>query len=127
MKNLTPKQLTKAWIKALRSGKFNQTKGALENQEGQCCLGVLCRISMDQFNLKAFKNDEVIDFVLGGSPYGGTLPPKMAKYLRLHGLANPKENSDDFETVLIDMNDEGESFKTIANYIEKNILPLQES
>lgn len=30
------------WITALRSEKYSQTKGNLRDDEGYCCLGVLC-------------------------------------------------------------------------------------
>lgn len=30
------------WVKDLRSGEFQQGKGALESEEGFCCLGILC-------------------------------------------------------------------------------------
>lgn len=33
-----------AWIDALRSGEFKQAKGCLENKDGNCCMGVGCRI-----------------------------------------------------------------------------------
>ena len=29
------------WVSALRSGKYKQTKGALKDEHGFCCLGVL--------------------------------------------------------------------------------------
>lgn len=32
------------WIQALRSGEFNQAKGALETDNGYCCMGVACEI-----------------------------------------------------------------------------------
>lgn len=32
------------WLEALRSGKFKQGNGALCNEGGYCCLGVLCEI-----------------------------------------------------------------------------------
>jgi len=32
-------------VKALRSGKFKQTKHRLKDEDGHCCLGVLCEIS----------------------------------------------------------------------------------
>lgn len=36
------------WIKALRSGEYKQTTGALRDNEGFCCLGVLCDITKDE-------------------------------------------------------------------------------
>lgn len=38
------KQHAKKWIKALRSGKYKQTKNKLRNNGGFCCLGVLDEI-----------------------------------------------------------------------------------
>ncbi|WP_407306566.1 hypothetical protein [Acinetobacter sp.] len=32
------------WIDALRSGEYMQTKGALRDMNGFCCLGVLCNL-----------------------------------------------------------------------------------
>ena len=32
--------LKRTWLKALRSGVFNQTRGVLENKGGHCCIGV---------------------------------------------------------------------------------------
>jgi hypothetical protein len=44
------------WVKALKSGKYKQTKGQLKNRDSYCCLGVYCkitnkRISMDGMGL----------------------------------------------------------------------------
>lgn len=33
------------WIERLRSGLYPQTKGNLQDQDGFCCLGVLCDLS----------------------------------------------------------------------------------
>lgn len=34
-----------AWVHALRSGRFTQTTGCLEDKHGNCCLGVLARVA----------------------------------------------------------------------------------
>lgn len=34
----------KQWIKALRSGKYQQGKYTLQDENGYCCLGVACRV-----------------------------------------------------------------------------------
>lgn len=36
------KEIKQQWVKALRSGKYEQTKGTLRDEVGFCCLGVLC-------------------------------------------------------------------------------------
>lgn len=38
------KRVKKLWIKALKSGKYKQTIRTLHDQNGYCCLGVLCNI-----------------------------------------------------------------------------------
>lgn len=38
------KTIKKQWVKALRSGKYEQTEGCLKDKNGYCCLGVLCDI-----------------------------------------------------------------------------------
>ena len=42
---LMKKEVADEWIKALRSGDYNQTKESLSDGDGFCCLGVLCDIS----------------------------------------------------------------------------------
>ena len=44
MKPLTKTQATE-WINALRSGKYEQTKKMLQDENGFCCLGVFCAIT----------------------------------------------------------------------------------
>lgn len=40
---ITIKQARK-WVNALRSGKYSQTKGCLQDSKGYCCLGVACDV-----------------------------------------------------------------------------------
>jgi hypothetical protein len=35
------------WVAALRSGKYDQTTGALRDGVGYCCLGVLCEVAIE--------------------------------------------------------------------------------
>lgn len=39
------------WVAALRSGKYKQTNGALKDDTGFCCLGVLCDVVKDRVGL----------------------------------------------------------------------------
>lgn len=39
-----PKEFKDKWIAALRSGKYEQGKSALESNGKFCCLGVACRV-----------------------------------------------------------------------------------
>jgi hypothetical protein len=40
------KEIADKWIEALESGKYKQTKGALKDSKGHCCLGVLCELAV---------------------------------------------------------------------------------
>jgi hypothetical protein len=47
-------QLKAKWVKALRSGEYEQTKHELECDGAFCCLGVLCKvggIDLDDVNV----------------------------------------------------------------------------
>lgn len=46
-----PVRSIKKWIDALRSGEYKQTKGCLENNDGNCCLGVAVRVIVPNKNL----------------------------------------------------------------------------
>lgn len=42
------KDNVRLWVEALRSGKYTQGRTMLENADGRmCCLGVACRVAMD--------------------------------------------------------------------------------
>jgi hypothetical protein len=56
---LNRKQFDK-WIKALRSGKYKQTTGTLQNKEGYCCLGVACELFIPK-NKRQFESDWIED------------------------------------------------------------------
>ena len=45
------------WVKALESGEYDQTKGYLHDEDGYCCLGVLCEIAKAD-GVLAFDADE---------------------------------------------------------------------
>ena len=99
------KKLKAAWIKALRSRGYRQTTAALQSgPRNYCCLGVLCRVAERTTDFKPRINDGVL--------LGGTLKMQGNNF----GLTKKQQN------VLIKMNDQkGESFTTIAEYIQKNV------
>jgi hypothetical protein len=113
-----PIELKDKWVKALRSGKYKQGRGILYNPEEKsfCCLGVLEHICLDgnvelctscagqvlhPTNFRAVPSREFYD------EYGIDINEIMGRLVQMndgHG-AKPKPSS----------------FKTIANYIVKNI------
>ena len=39
-------EIAQRWVNALRSGEYKQTKTQLQDEEGFCCLGVLCDLEL---------------------------------------------------------------------------------
>lgn len=92
-------EIKKKWVEALRSGEYEQTEGQLRVDDekgkpvGYCCLGVLCE-------------------VMG------------AKYIPTRGRADAEKDAglhEDDGFKLACMNDDGRSFREIADYIEANL------
>lgn len=97
----------KAWVKALRSGKYQQGKGALRDGEGFCCLGVLADLAV-----KAGHGEwEGLDYCIGDAKDARELPLKQDYRWIGHLLNSPRK--------LTEINDNGlYSFKDIAKIIE---------
>jgi hypothetical protein len=98
------------WLKKLRSGRYKQINGRLRKYKfvengkstlvrGYCCIGVLC--TTDPEAKKAIDDMETsLD----------------SEYLEKFGLTEEEQD------ILMKMNDQqGKSFKEIADYIEKNL------
>jgi hypothetical protein len=124
----------KAWIKALRSGKYKQGTGFLHTADDKfCCLGVACDLAVKKGIIRkptksiaerAFEDYEVYRY----GNLSGLLPKKVMNWLGLSYSAGdftlgPTEyfQTDDS---LAAMNDSGVSFKKIADFIEKNYWRL---
>jgi hypothetical protein len=100
------KKLKAGWLKALREGRYKQGRGCLHNADNRtyCCLGVLCRVA------KLKKVDG--EFFYGGETEYSYLPPPFQEKLGMD--RNTMKD-------LARRNDNGESFKEIADFIEKNM------
>jgi hypothetical protein len=107
----TKGEARKLWIEALRSGKYGQTNGTLENEDGYCCLGVAC-MAAKQHGVNVIHTDE-------GFIWGSCLSRQKA-VLEWLGLANGT-GCNKTQFALVDLNDrEQSSFNDIANFIESN-------
>lgn len=100
-----------AWIDALRSGKYQQGTSFLINENKYCCLGVLaaiagCSMSKDENGAEFFNNCEefapqqAMDFVALKNDCGGFGEDYMIDSLTY-------------------LNDNGKTFKEIADIIEE--------
>lgn len=105
------RDVMRKWVKALRSGKYKQTIGKLKNEDGYCCLGVLCDIKAKEqkkkFNGIGDENKDVLSVT----------QMKWAGMKTKTGRCGKNE--------LTNMNDyEGRSFAYIAHFIEANYKKL---
>jgi len=106
------KSIATKWIKALRSGKYKQGKEALRIEDRFCCLGVLSDLCdksgwSESGNYKRCSNG-LHKSVLEWSG------------MSTHSDKDIKNNCYEYNVFLAVKNDQGWSFKKIANWIEKN-------
>ena len=112
-----PKAIKAKWLKALRSGKYKQTKQTLYNPKtkGFCCLGVLQHVTHG--NCEGPSRDDVDS----GYAYGGLPSDGYWKAIGATGADWGHGSIYHASSTLSKKNDSGSSFKTIANWIEKNV------
>ena len=134
------------WLQALESGKYNQTKEVLNDGKGGfCCLGVACDIfeeelglikqedhitaEFEQKNVISYKSKEDYSF------YAEVPPNAVKEILNLrtnggdvkYGYAAPDNHLKAYDNFvqevgycLVEMNDDGKSFKEIAEKVRAN-------
>lgn len=104
-------EIKKKWVEALRSGRYKQGYGRLHGDNNYCCLGVLCDV-ID--NTKWYKGNYSSEFVYVYKNVSclGHVPLSLRKEI---GMSLDQHNK------LCRMNDNGDSFETIANHIEENL------
>ena len=112
-----------AWIKALRSGKFKQTTGTLQDRNGYCCLGVACEVVIPKGKKKrAYYNSK---HLAGGEPTKDDQPNAP---LWLQNINDHKLKKGSIKNYLSCFNDYHEySFKEIADILELNFPQLKEN
>lgn len=103
-------QLKTKWVEALRSGKYEQGRRQLRRDNEFCCLGVLC----DLIDPAKWISSGGAGFRYRGIDHNAmSFPPN--EVTRNVGLPRDLENQ------VAGMNDDGNSFAEIADYIEANI------
>ena len=97
------------WVDALRSGEYNQTKASLQD-EGYCCLGVLCKVGEKEGILVNTNSDGKLEGV-SLSDQGSITEWSGASYFDQSGVQN----------ILMGMNDDdGKTFEEIADHIDNH-------
>lgn len=105
--------IAKKWVKALRSGEYQQGQGQLRDGDQFCCLGVLCNLHAqshkafartqkfpDEYDREAAYPSEMVRKWAGIDTYNGWIP--------------------NLDQSLAAFNDEGFDFNEIADLIEKH-------
>jgi len=106
--------IKKKWLAALRSGDYKQTKEALRDEEGFCCLGVLCDVHRIENKKRWQKGFNYYD-------ENTILPHEIVNWAGLKNCNPGIEDSSICISTLADLNDEGKTFKEIADIIEKQL------
>ena len=103
------------WVHALRSGKYGWGKEELHPTDDKfCCLGVLTDLYIKEKKLK-WKKIPTEDDKLGFEYEAHYLSPKIQVWANIASQGSYKENDN-----LAYDNDNGVTFKEIANIIKKN-------
>jgi hypothetical protein len=126
------------WVAALRSGKYQQTRGALKRnapEEGDgapagfCCLGVLCDLhsqaTSEPWDIDVNRYGNVSRYL----DSGGTLPAKVGKWAGLDSV-NPQVKFNGSSQFISQVNDgktysidavKPQPFEVIAKLIEEQL------
>jgi len=102
------KDIADKWVKALRSGEYEQGRDHLKRANKYCCLGVLCEISgLSKWDGKSsginsyFHSDAL-------------LPNEIQTWAKMKSFGGRLRNG----TTLTSLNDSGFNFDNIADIIE---------
>lgn len=121
------KKIAKKWVKALRSGDYDQGDGMLRDKQGNfCCLGVLCNLHAQTHPKIAAKETDPLEY-LGRDV---DLPDEVQEWAEMnHTDGVPRGDvgihiRGNYYSCLATANDEGVDFEDIADWIEENYEKL---
>ena len=112
----------KAWIAALKSGKYRQARRVLTkldeegNVVGHCCLGVACELAVKAGVIPQGKPGDDGYLIYDGEHF--RLPHSVRSWLGLAGMEGELAHQPGDPTCLSSMNDKGDTFDMIAEVIE---------
>ena len=117
-------EIKQEWVKALRSGEYDQGKDELRSYANTyCCLGVLCDLYSKKTGVKWIERTSICDeevkfYTIHGSTW--VLPNEVIEWAQVHAHAPTIHLSDDRESYSTRsaLNDSGVTFTDIAKFIE---------
>lgn len=126
-------ELKAKWLEALRSGKYQQTDRALRDNNGYCCLGVLCEVAGLRSE-KMSDGDGRYKFFYEPDPYVDYSGEYAHQNLTMlpNAFAQSIDMDSRIESNVAEMNDgngmygdddyiERKTFAEIADYLEQNL------
>ena len=103
------------WIKALRSEKYNKGNGSLRVGDSFCVLGIACDIYAKSHKIIWILDRKNIYSIINHS---FTLPDEISKWLGLKTSCASYHRTENSVSTLSLNNDNGMSFKKLADLIE---------
>lgn len=118
-------KVKEAWLKALRSGEYQQGRDFLHRDSSFCCLGVLCDLyakSTGNGNWVVQGDNEFYTFVSSSGDMDTCLPESVLSWADMpiyapEGAPELKASNQS----LAGLNDAGFTFSQLADYIEENL------
>ena len=109
-------QIKQKWVDALRSGEYQQTQERLHDENGFCCLGVLC-------DLYGKENNVEWNLANNGHNYKfqdkeSHLPSSVIEWA---GVEDRSPDINNGTETLAGLNDSGCTFEEIAHIIENHL------
>lgn len=126
-------EIKQKWVDALRSGEYQQATGRLRNIHGFCCLGVLCDLyAQEPFNKGWMFRGEDEKYPLQEDYWvfdgeSELLPSSVRQWAGLKSncpdikVECEDEDEEYFYTTVAELNDDGTTFKQIADLIETQL------
>lgn len=118
------KDIKAKWLRALRSGRYRQTKNRLTDGKGFCCLGVLCNLHALETGSTWQQREGGPIWYGGAEGFGGSCQALPRGVRQWAGLieSNPTipRQRDGCES-LAEVNDCSDDFKRVARLIAKHL------
>lgn len=113
-------------VAALRGGEYKQARSYLRTRDGYCCLGVLCDLYLKEHPEYAggwapYASGGTSSFSTGAEKFCSFPPNQINEWSGLVERYDDSDKARDTLRKLAAMNDDGQSFEEIADYIEKNL------
>lgn len=112
-------EIKAAWLAALRSGEYAQTRTNLKDETGYCCLGVLCDLHAKAGLGKWGENG----YYIPADDYAecSTLPHAVVRWAGVKDHNPDVYDHDDDRVPIAELNDHGYTFAELADIIEQQL------